>query len=268
MLFSYNKRTRNQQRAQPHYHKHDFLLAHAAEIITAQLAEFQHNFSHILEIDARYGHLTHPLRALYPNTQYTAHQIVAMSSMPENVYMLPPSDIDEIITPERFDLLTSSCSLQWANDPIQTLTNYNNLLSDEGILICSFLGGKTLSSFRKSLATYESRYSNGAGQRISPMIRHEDCSMIVKQAGFENYVIDSEIVRVNYSSYKSLATDLRYMGEGAAWNSPSHTQHPLTRNVLNALQNEGRFTEYFEILTITASKKRHGFKKQFKLSQN
>lgn len=267
MIFSADKRSINQARALHKNHDHDFLLKHAVDIMCDQLAEYQCDIGDILEVDARFNHLYEMLHAFFPHANYSSHYLhntlVPQHIKPSKLYIEQDCDLALSKIETKFDLITSIFSLHWSNDPVATLKNYHELLSDDGFLILSFLGGSTLAHFRSLLMHAELKHSSGAGRRIMPMIKFEDCPQILKHAGFSDFIVNNEIVTVNYHSIKSLCNDLRYMGEGAAFtdNAPI-----MTKKIIQELRLIPAFQEQFEIITITATKTRDALKKQLQLS--
>lgn len=259
ILFDITKRQKNQLRALKHFTHHDFLLKHTASIINEKLEVFGGSFENILEIDARYGHLTQILSGLYPKARCIIHRL---AELPTDLYPLRSNftyiEGDYSKLGQEFDLIVSSCSLHWAENPILEFKKLHALLSSRGILICSFIGGRSLVYLRHLLANVELATSAGTAMHIIPMIRFDDVPKLVKQSGFENYVLDIESIEVNYSSYKQLVADLRYMGEGAAFSGKSN--YSFNKEALLKLKESSHFTEEFELITIIASKVRDGFK--------
>ena len=170
------------------------------------------------------------------------------------------NDIDDLPLEENsYDLIIANCGLNWVNDLPGFLSRLKRALKKDGLLIASFLGGRTLFELREAFLQTEAKETGGAAMRISPMIELESAAALLRRAGFASPVSSSEVLRVRYDNMFALIRDLKSMGENAAFYSKGGTK--LTRSVVAGAANyyqdnfadaDGRVGATFEVITISA----------------
>jgi hypothetical protein len=157
----------------------------------------------------------------------------------------------------KFNLILAPLALHWTNDLPGVFANILRALEGDGLMLASMLGGDTLMELRLSLLEAETELTGGAGARVSPFVRLEDLARLLERAGFALPAADRDRVSVGYENLLALVSDLRAMGETAAF---SERSPPLRRDVFAkaaALYAErysdsgGRLRASFEILTAT-----------------
>lgn len=115
-----------------------------------------------------------------------------------------------------FDGLISNLSLHWCNDLPGVLKNINSCLKPDGMFMGSIFTTDTLFELRTSLQIAEMERLGGVSPHVSPLVRSEDLSSLLKQTGFELITIDVEEIQVAYPDLLSLMKDLQMMGESNA----------------------------------------------------
>jgi len=117
------------------------------------------------------------------------------------------------LTPGAHDLVVHAMGLHWANDPLGQLVQCRHALRPDGLFIAVLLGGRTLHELWSSLAEAESIVTGGLSPRVLPMAEIRDLGALMQRAGFALPVADSFTQTVHYSSFGTLCSDLRAMGE-------------------------------------------------------
>jgi len=167
---------------------------------------------------------------------------------------------DEILTlrPNAHDLVLHVMCLHWANDPVGQLVQCRHALQPDGLLLASFLGGRTLHELRASLAEAEAVVAGGLSPRIAPMGEIRDLGALLQRAGFALPVADNTALTASYANAFHLMHDLRKMGEN---NALQHRpRHATRRNIMTEAatlysdhfgNDDGRVDATFELVTLT-----------------
>lgn len=208
----------------------------------------------ILDLGARNGILTYELRHKYNNSNITAVEIA------ENLLaQINDATITQIVADDsnianlnkHYDLITSLLNMHWLNDFLHFLTEVHCFLNNRGIFIGNFLGERTLSTFRKRLIEIEELLLLPHTPHVSPFIKIEDAVKLFQLAGFST-VVDIETVKVEYSNYTQLISDLHNMGETSKL---SKINYGIPRQLLQYLVNiQEPIIINFDIITFIACK--------------
>jgi SAM-dependent methyltransferase len=162
------------------------------------------------------------------------------------------------VAPESLDLITGALSLHWVNDLPGLLVQARRALRPDGLLLLTFLGGRTLQELRAVLFEAEMELTGGAGARVSPFADAQDGAALLQRAGLALPVADSDVVTVRYSTPFALLRDLKAMGETAAF--ASRPERSMTRRVLARAADlyverhsdpDGKVRATFELVTLT-----------------
>ncbi len=130
------------------------------------------------------------------------------------------------------DLVASVASLHWANDLPGMLVQVRQALRPDGLFLACLFGAGTLVELRTVLDAAETALRGGISPRISPLPRLQDLAALMQRTGFALPVVDTETVTVRYDDMFRLLSDLRGMGEQAAF--PGERTASLRRDVLMA----------------------------------
>lgn len=157
---------------------------------------------------------------------------------------------------QSFDLVLAPLALHWTNDLPGALIQIRRTLRPDGLMLASLFGGETLSELRLTLLEAESELKGGAAMRVAPFAALQDLAGLMQRAGFALPAADRDLVTVRYREPMRIFSDLREMGETAAF---TERAPPLTRSVLMRTMEiyRARFGEgegaraTFEILTAT-----------------
>ena len=152
-----------------------------------------------------------------------------------------------------YDLIIHLMGLGMVNDLPGALIHARHSLKEGGLFLAAFPGAGSLPTLRQiTLAADGDRPS----ARIHPQIDSRAGTALLQRAGFARQVVDSFPLKVRFSSFGQLVSDLRDHGLTRSLTSPAP---PLSRAWLkraetqfDAMREEdGKVTETFEILVMT-----------------
>ena len=138
-------------------------------------------------------------------------------------------------------------------------SNIYNILKNNGFLIFSIFGTKTMENIKECFIKVEEKKYNGISLRFHPLFDLDTVGNKLKQIGFKNVIIETEIIQVKYNSLFKLMRDLRGMGitNNLLNRSKSFTPKSIFFEVNELLIKDNKDKEFlvpFEILTLTAWK--------------
>ena len=138
-------------------------------------------------------------------------------------------------------------------------SNVYNILKNNGFLIFSVFGTKTMENIKKRFLEVEEKKYNGISLRFHPLFDLDKIGNELKQIGFKNVIVETEIIQVKYNDLYKLMYDLRGMGitNNLLNRSKSFTPKSLFYEVNKLLTKNKKDNEFlvpFEILTLTAWK--------------
>lgn len=245
---------RRRDRAAPTYGSYSFLKRRVAEDLADRLLAINREFPTVLDLGAQSGVLANALAA---DGRHVIRSDIsaAFCSHPLSVRAdeeaLPFAD-------GSFDLAASALSLHWVNDLPGTLIQVQRALKPDGLLLAALPGAGSLGELRQALLRAETEIRGGAAMRVSPFIDVVDGAQLLQRTGFAMPVADADTIVVRYDSMLRLLSDLRGMGETAAF--ADRSAPPLTRGILMRAAEiyaqefsdpDGRIRATFEIVTLS-----------------
>lgn len=229
--FDRRRHARLRSRAAADFADYSFLKQAAAEDISERLAAINRGFGRVLDLGAHNGLLAGTLRASDPAGEKFG-EILSCDLSPAfagRPGFLAADEEALPFAPASFDLVVSALSLHWTNDLPGALIQIRHALKPDGLFIGVLAGGRTLTELRQSLLQAESELRDGAAQRVSPFLDVMDGARLLQRAGFAMPVSDADMRTVRYGEPLRLLSDLKGMGETAAFGSAAP---PLTRAML------------------------------------
>lgn len=165
-----------------------------------------------------------------------------------------PLDEEHPLPPPQRPLIVSLLALDTVNDLPGALIHLRRALSPGGLLIACITGAGTLATLR---AVLQQADADRPAARVHPQIDNQAASGLLARAGFQRQVVDSHSLPVSYRSLDRLIADLRTQGLTSVL---ADAPPPLTRAALERARtafaeradSQGRVTETFELLTLTA----------------
>ncbi|ESQ81318.1 class I SAM-dependent methyltransferase [Asticcacaulis sp. YBE204] len=235
----------------------NFLKTRSIEDILDTLSAVNRRFGTALEIGSRDGSLR---RALLENSLVSEKIdfIIETDLSDQNIGQVV---LDEEALPfgdDTLDLVVSALAFHSTNDLPGVLVQIRRALRPDGLLIASQFGGETLRELRTVLMEAELEVRGGSGARIAPFAESYDCVDLLKRAGFNMPVVDTDKVVVAYAHPLNLLRDLRAMGETNILHD--RPRKGLNRAILNRAfelyaerfpHPEGGVRATFEIITLS-----------------
>ncbi len=256
-IFDRRLHARRRSRSAAHFAEYSFLKQLAAEDIALRLSAINRSFERVLDLGAHDG-LTG--RALM-SEQLVADRIGQIVASDVSAAFAPDVVADEEALPfadQSFDLVVSALSLHWVNDLPGALIQIRRVLKPDGLFIGTVLGGRTLTELRQCLLAAEEETRGGAANRVSPFLDVIDGAGLLQRTGFAMPVADNDARTVRYAHPLRLLSDLRGMGETAAF--ANRDAPPLTRTILLRAMEiytqrftdaDGRVRATFEFVTLS-----------------
>ena len=112
-------------------------------------------------------------------------------------------------------------------------SNVYNILKNNGFLIFSVFGTKTMENIKKRFLEVEEKKYNGISLRFHPLFDLDKIGNELKQIGFKNVIVETEIIQVKYNDLYKLMYDLRGMG--------------ITNNLLNRSKSFTPKSLFYEV---------------------
>lgn len=131
--------------------------------------------------------------------------------------------------PQSFDLIISVFDVHTANDVPGVLLQARQALQPDGLLLCAFLGGRTLEELCHATMMAEEQLRGGITPRVAPMISLADAASLLQRAGFALPVADHDKLHLSFETPAQLLALLKTP-------SLSNLQH---------LQHQGLVTKAF-----------------------
>ena len=107
---------------------------------------------------------------------------------------------------QSFDLVFSSLALQWCNDLRGTLAEFARVSRPGALLMFASFGPGTLGELAAAWQALESR------PHVHRFVDMHDVGDAMLAAGFEQPVVDAEVIRVEYGELRGLLDDLSIAG--------------------------------------------------------
>jgi len=112
-----------------------------------------------------------------------------------------------------FDLIVSIGQFHRINDLPGVLSQAQQGLKPDGLMLAAFAAGDSLQELRASLIAAEAEITGGVSPRVLPFGDIRDLGSLLQRAGFALPVADLDRLTVTYSHPLKLMADLRAMGE-------------------------------------------------------
>lgn len=112
------------------------------------------------------------------------------------------------------DLIISLFEMHRLNDPVGYLIQSLYALRPDGLFVAAFPGEGSLHELRHCLSMAEEKLKGGVSPRTLPLMSKQDAGHLMQRAGFNLPVIDSETVKLSYTSLEKLYNDIRNVGGG------------------------------------------------------
>lgn len=139
------------------------------------------------------------------------------------------------LPPQRTDLIWSNLMLHWHPDPVALFEEWHRLLATDGLVMFSYCAGVTCQELRQAVE------AAGWQTEAMPYTDMHDAGDMMLAAGFQDPVMDQEILTLTYKTPEAFLKDVRALGGNAAANRraslPGRRQYTALLEALEAQRN-------------------------------
>ncbi|MDG1667033.1 MAG: hypothetical protein P8H55_07675 [Hellea sp.] len=230
------RRARAGKRAQ------SWLINRCVDDVVERIIDVNRSFDSILIIGA--NSLEDQLKKALPKDKYNKIKCI--------------NSITELSERGNFNIVISLLRLQTEDNVAEVLIKIHKNLKPDGLFIAAMFGGNTLTELRQVFYKTDNEIYGGLTPHIYPMTTYKQAAELLVRSGYNQPVVDSDRIAVNYSNLGRLINDLRDLGETNVLNSKS--KQNLTKTYINSLtknylsshsRKDGKLKCSFEILWLT-----------------
>ncbi len=210
---------------------YDFLHRRMANELVERLSGLERHFATGLLIGSYGGLLDKALK------KTSRHFIECFIEADLSAAMLSRNPLALVLDEEHLPIADASCDLivsfwglHHANDLPGALIQIRRALKPGGLFVGTMAGNRTLANLRHALLAAETELTSGAGAHIHPFADIRDLGGLMQRAQFDEPIVDSDVVTINYVDPMRVFTDLRGMGENNCLTA--RPRRPLRRDVL------------------------------------
>jgi len=212
---------RSFNRAAPAYDKQGVLQAEILKRLLGRLDYIKHQPSTILDLGCGTGGGIAGLKRCYPRSQIIgldlAGEMLKLANRQFGWFhqkRLVNADMEQLpFAPNSFDLLFSNLALQWANDLPAMFKALVEVGRQGSLFMFTTFGPGTLQQLSQSWAELDQQ------PHVHQFIDMHDVGDALMAANFQQPVIDSETIHLQYDDFRSLLDDLKNIGAANADNS-------------------------------------------------
>lgn len=243
-MFNMQAIERNREKSRKNLHKspfHKFIC----EDLLDRLEPIDCKFNNILLINP----ILEDIFAKTLNKKYPDHKLTIIESTQQI----------ELIK-QKFDLVLFPFGFHWISNVQSFLKQIGEIIESNGIFICNFPGGGTLSNLRRKLVELESQTSGLHVPHISPFIQFEHMTPLLGQAGFTENIIDMESLELEYKDPLSLMKAVQAVGESNSLTDG--ISYSITKKMYQELKitHDKPFTDYVNLISFISSKTKRSIK--------
>ena len=200
------------------YDNSAFLQEEVRNRLLDRLQYMRHKPGSIVDLGCGTGKALRGLQAAYPRAQVYAVDIARdMLLLAGSNYRLFAkkrrvlADIERLpFAQQSFDLVFSSLALPWCNDLRRALAEMARISRPGALLLFTSLGPATLRELAQSWQTLDDY------PHVHRFIDMHDVGDAMQAAGFEQPVVDAELIRLEYRDFRTLLSDLKQSGSSNA----------------------------------------------------
>ena len=255
----YQIKTLKRARISSYVVNHNFLIKLSENQILNKVNNFASKFEVLVELgsNSSIGEMySKSNNSLFISTDNSIDFLKQNSSSKNNLV------IDENNLPFKQESVSGVFSCLYVDSIIDSenlFTNIYKILKNDGFLIFSIFGTKTMENVKECFIKIEEKKYSGISLRFNPLFDLDLIGNDLKKIGFKNVIVETEIIKVKYNSLFKLMRDLRGMGmtNNLLNRSKFFTPKSLFDEVNELLIKDNKNKEFlvpFEIITLTAWK--------------
>lgn len=227
-------------RAAKNYDNAAILHEEVLNRLLQRLDYIRHQPATIIDIGCGTGKGVSGLQRTYPGARVYASDIAhQMSLQARRRYRLwskkrlVTADMERLpFRSQSFDLIFSSLALHWSNSFSDTLAEFARIGKADGLLMFTSFGPGTLVELDASWRAFD------RVPHIQQFVDMHDVGDALMAAGFNQPVVDAEVIRMQYDSFRALLDDLKNTGESNA--DTSRRRGLMTPSQLRRLEQSYR----------------------------
>ncbi|HQS84163.1 MAG: hypothetical protein B7Y25_05635 [Alphaproteobacteria bacterium 16-39-46] len=187
----------------------DPFLLEVENNLLARVKDFKKDFPEILTL----GFRTEALNEFIKSVPFPA-QLISGFPLTEGLFTDFVFDEERLpLAPKKFDLIISALHLHTVNDLPGSLIQLRHALKPHGLFMGAFLGGETLKELRTAFFKAETLLKNGISARFAPQIDIKGAANLLKRAGFETPISESQTITLFYETPLDLCHHLKALSE-------------------------------------------------------
>lgn len=215
-----------------------FLYERCVEDVCERLADVNRNFANVLVIGAP------EILLAIKNRLKAVGQDTPSQKLGHIIHINHTDDLGSTVifdgenlpfSAGAFDLVLNLFNLHSVNDVTKNLIECRRVLTADGLMIASFLGGNTLRELRQVLYASEDQIYGQITPRIAPMIRLDQGGALLQHCGYTMPVIDRDLVNIRYGDLATLYGDLKQMGVRNRLSQRS--KRPVSKRFFTKIEN-------------------------------
>ena len=201
-------------RAAKSYDRAAILQEEVLSRLLQRLGYIRHLPETIIDVGCGTGKGVRGLQKTYPRARVIAADLAhAMLLEARSRYRwlgkkyLVAADMEQLpFADASFDLVFSSLALQWSNDLRVSLKEFARVARPQSLLMFSSFGPGTLQELDSSWRALDDR------PHVHQFVDMHDVGDIMLACGFAQPVVDAELIRLEYDSFRALLDDLKNIG--------------------------------------------------------
>jgi malonyl-CoA O-methyltransferase len=238
----------NFSRYASNYDSYSAAQSHAGSKLISYITPKQ--FKKILDIGCGTGNFTKLLIDKFPQSAILALDIsgkmiqMAKQKLKNKQITFLIADAETTAFNEHFDLITSNACFQWFNNLEQTLMKYESLLEDNGIILFSTFGPRSLYELNSSL---NKLYQKDIAINSHAFIKKDQIKQFL-QKYFDRTSIEEQAYKHTYASLWQLLNTIKYTGaQGTGLNGQKLTRTQITKLEKIYKENFNKITATYQI---------------------
>jgi len=196
------------------YEENAFFQKEVAERLLERLDMMNSQPLTVLDAGCSTGYCTRALKKRFPKAKLFGVDIAEgmicqakkrQKFFKKNDYQV--ADIEKLpFQSNTFDLVLSNLAFPWIENPDIALQELNRLLKPKGLIIFSTMGPDTLVELRQSWQDVDQHI------HVNPFIDMHLIGDLVHKTGFENTVMDRDVITLTYKTMIGLMRELKAVG--------------------------------------------------------
>jgi len=201
-------------KAAANYERNAFLQKEVADRLLERLELMNSNPSTILDAGCGTGYCTRALKARFPKAKLfgvdLAQGMIEQANKRQKLFKkidYQVADMEELsFASNTFDLVVSNLAILWMDNPDLALKELNRVLKPKGLIVFSTMGPDTLIELRESWRSIDQNV------HVNQFIDMHLIGDAVHKTGFENTVMDRDVITLSYKTMSGLMRELKGVG--------------------------------------------------------